>query len=137
MNKAINNNATSLGLDAAGTLIPGTSTASTLSKLSVAAAAMVNSAATGNADKAGSLVASLGLGIADFHISSATSFIEQFKNVSAISKSVQFVGNLVSLTAAGLDLANVYSDYQDCMAGKKWPRQKTLYSRRHRNGKGR
>jgi putative transposase len=32
---------------------------------------------------------------------------------------VPFIGNLVSLTAAGLDVYNAYNVYQDCRAGNK------------------
>lgn len=111
-------NGVSLALDAAGALIPGASTASTLGKLGVGAAAMVNSAVTANRNQPGGFVASLSLGIADFHLSSAAPLVQQYSNVSNVAKAIPFVGNLVSLTAAGLDAYNAYSDYQDCRAGK-------------------
>lgn len=111
-------NIVSLTLDAAGALIPGVSAASTLGKLGVGGAALVNSAVTTNPDRPGGFVASVGLGIADFHLSSAAPLVQQYRNVSNVAKAVPFIGNLVSLTAAGLDIYNAYGDYQDCRAGK-------------------
>jgi RHS repeat-associated protein len=104
-------NGVALALDATGALIPGASTAATLGKLSVGGAALVNSAVAGN-------LTGIGLGIVDFHLSSAGPLVEQYKNVSNVAKAVPFVGAIVSVTAAGFDVYSAYQDFQTCRAGK-------------------
>jgi RHS repeat-associated protein len=103
-------NGAALALDAAGALIPGVSTAATLGKLGVSGAALVNSGAHGD-------LKGIGLGIVDFHLSSAGPLLDQYKNVSKLAKAIPFIGAFASGAAAFSDAYQAYEDYQACRSG--------------------
>jgi RHS repeat-associated protein len=105
---ALRQNAVSAGLDVLG-LIPGGGTAATLGLLGVSGASLVNSAIRGD-------VGGLGLGIADFHLTSADPLAKQYRGISKWGRIIPGVGSVVSIISLARTINDIRRDFNACMS---------------------
>ncbi|MDZ7895217.1 MAG: hypothetical protein U5M50_09845 [Sphingobium sp.] len=118
---ALKSNARSLALDAVGlaaSALPGGKASVTLGGLALGAAGLVNSAASANKDRPGLSLASLGLGIVGFQLTSAGPLAKAYEATSSVAKYLPGVGLGTAIIATGVDVYGAYLDYEDCRARK-------------------